>query len=68
VTVPEEASTGRSYRLEVEKAYTDRKPKGRGGFKVNDFGITITETRGACVITIFWTGQKWAEEQGGPRR
>jgi hypothetical protein len=46
VTVPEEIGTGQSYRLEVEKAYTDRKPKGRGDFKINDFGITIAETRG----------------------
>jgi hypothetical protein len=68
VTVPEEIGTGRSYRLEVEKAYTDQKPKGQGGFKINDFGITIAETRGACVIAIFWTGQKWAKEQDGPRR
>jgi hypothetical protein len=67
VTVPEEIGTGQSYPLEVEKAYTDRKPKGRDGFKRNDFGITIAETRGACVIAIFWTGQKWAKEQNGPR-
>jgi hypothetical protein len=53
VTVPEEVGTGQSYRLEDEKAYTDRKPKGRGDFKINDFGITIAETRGACVIAIF---------------
>jgi hypothetical protein len=33
-----------------------------------DFGITIAETRGACVIAIFWTGQKWAMEQDGLRR
>jgi hypothetical protein len=68
VTVPEEIGIGQSYRLEVEKAHTDRKPKGQGGFKINDFGITIAETRGACVIAIFWTGQKWAKEQDGPRR
>jgi hypothetical protein len=68
VTVPEEIGTGQSYRLEIEKAYTDRKPKGRGGFKINNFGITIAETRGACVIAIFWTGQKWAKEQDGPRK
>jgi hypothetical protein len=66
VTVPEEIGTGQSYRLEVGKAYTDRKPKGRDGFKINDFGITIAETRGACVIAIFWMGQKWAKEQNGP--
>jgi hypothetical protein len=46
VTVPEENGTGQSYWLEVEKAYTDRKPKGRSDFKINDFGITIAETRG----------------------
>jgi hypothetical protein len=46
VTVPEEIGTGQSYRLEVGKAYTDRKPKGRDSFKINDFGITIAETRG----------------------
>jgi hypothetical protein len=68
VTVPEEIGTGQSYWLEVEKAYTDRKPKGRGDFKIDDFGITIAETREACVIAIFWTGQKWAVEQDGPRR
>jgi hypothetical protein len=68
VTVPEEIGTGQSYRLEVEKAYTDQKPKGQGGFKINDFGITIAETREACVIAIFWTGRKWAKEQDGPRR
>jgi hypothetical protein len=68
VTVPVEIGTGQSYRLEVEKAYADRKPKGRGDFKIDDFGITIAETRGACVIAIFWTGQKWAVEHDGPRR
>jgi hypothetical protein len=67
VTVPEEIGTGQSYRLEVEKAYTDWKPKGRDGFKINDFGTTIAETREACVIAIFWTGQKWAKEQNRPR-
>jgi hypothetical protein len=46
MTVPEEIGTGQSYRLEIEKAYTDRKPKGQGGFKINNFGITIAETRG----------------------
>jgi hypothetical protein len=30
-----------------------------------DFGIIIAETRGACVIDIIWTGQKWAMEQDG---
>jgi hypothetical protein len=68
MTVPEENGTGRSYRLEVEKAYTDQKPKGRSDFKINDFEITIAETRGACVIAIFWTGQKRAEKQDVPRR
>jgi hypothetical protein len=29
---------------------TDRKTKGQGS---DDFGITITETRGACVIAVF---------------
>jgi hypothetical protein len=66
VTVPEETGTGRLYRLGVEKAYTDRKPKGRDGFKINDFRITIAETRGACVIAIFWMDQEWAKEQNGP--
>jgi hypothetical protein len=33
-----------------------------------DFGITIAETRGACVIAIIWMDQKWAVEQAGPRR
>jgi hypothetical protein len=41
---------------------TDRKTKGQGS---DDFGISITETRGACVITVFWPGQKWATEQDG---
>jgi hypothetical protein len=33
-----------------------------------NFGIIIAETRGACVIAIIWTGQKWALEQDGLRR
>jgi hypothetical protein len=64
VTVPEESGTERSYRLEVEKARIGSR---RVEVILNDFGITITETRGACVIAIFWTGQKWAKEQDGPR-
>jgi hypothetical protein len=65
VTVPEERGTERSCQLEVGKARTGSR---RVKVILNDFGITIAETRGACVIAIFWTGQKWAKEQDGPRR
>jgi hypothetical protein len=64
VTVPEESGTEQSYRLEVGKAWIGSR---RVEVILNDFGITIAETRGACVIAIFWTGQKWAKEQDGPR-
>jgi hypothetical protein len=65
VTVPEESGTEQSYRLEVEKVRIGSR---RVEVILNDFGITIAETRGACVIAIFWTGQKWAKEQDGPRK
>jgi hypothetical protein len=65
VTVPEESGTEQSYRLEVGKARIGSR---RVEVILNDFGITIAETRGACVIAIFWTGQKWVKEQDGPRK
>jgi hypothetical protein len=65
VTVPEERGTEQSYQLEVGKAWIGSR---RVKVILNDFGITITETRGACVIAIFWTGQKWAVEQDGLER
>jgi threonine/homoserine efflux transporter RhtA len=33
--------------------------------KKNGFGIIIAETRGACVISIIWLGQKVGREQDG---
>jgi hypothetical protein len=65
VTVPEESGTEQSYRLEVGKARIGSR---RVEVILNDFGITIAETRGACVIAIFWTGRKWALEQDGLKR
>jgi hypothetical protein len=34
----------------------DRKPKGRGDFKIVDFGITIAETRGGMCYRHNLTG------------
>jgi hypothetical protein len=65
MTVPEESGTERSYRLEVGKVRIGSR---RVEVILNDFGITIAETRGACVIAIFWMGQKWAVEQDGLER
>jgi hypothetical protein len=33
--------------------------------KKNGFGTIIAETRGACVITIIWLGQKVGHKQDG---
>jgi hypothetical protein len=50
VTVPEGYGTERSYQLEVGKVRIGSR---RVKVILNDFGITIAETRGACVIAIF---------------
>jgi hypothetical protein len=42
---------------------------GGGGPVVGGGEAVVRELPGGVsVIAIFWTGQKWAEEQDGPRR
>jgi threonine/homoserine efflux transporter RhtA len=63
--VSKEFDTKQSHPLEVEEAcvYGCWKSKRRGdGKKKNGFGIIIAETRGTCVITIIWLGQKVGRE------
>jgi hypothetical protein len=70
VTISKKLDAEWSHPVEVEVArvYGSWKSKRRGdGKKKNGFRIIIAETRGACVITIIWLGQKVGREQDGLR-
>jgi hypothetical protein len=63
VTVPEERGTERSCQLEVGKARTGSR---RVKVILNDSGITIAETRGACLFAVVLLSPYSGQAKSGP--